>query len=151
MFQHATIALAAAAAIVVGIGSGCATPAPTVRNYMTPDPTRNNQLGNADLKLVLDPTLGDKDVQCSMLAVEVPVNETLAFRRLTSDEMIMVQAGTGILTVDAKQIPVNPGTVVYIPGGSVQSLYNNGNVPLTYLSVIIPAYEAGECEFIEGN
>ena len=109
MFQHATIALAAAAAIVVGIGSGCATPAPTVRNYMTPEPTRNNQLGNADLKLVLDPTLGDKDVQCSMLAVEVPVNETLAFRRLTSDEMIMVQAGTGILTVDAKQIPVNPG------------------------------------------
>ena len=70
-------AVAASAAFITLLGSGCSTPQPIVRNYLAAEPTRDAKLGNAKLKLFLDEKLGDENIPCSMLYVELPHDETM--------------------------------------------------------------------------
>ena len=55
-------AVAASAAFITLLGSGCSTPQPIVRNYLAAEPTRDAKLGNAKLKLFLDEKLGDENI-----------------------------------------------------------------------------------------
>ena len=142
-------AVAASAAFITLLGSGCSTPQPIVRNYLAAEPTRDAKLGNAKLKLFLDEKLGDENIPCSMLYVELPHDETMALRRLESAETILVQSGSGILTVNGRKIPVGPGSAVFIPAGATQKLFNNSSETMKYISVIVPPFRDDECEFID--
>ena len=148
MFRSLSV-IAASTAFAALLGSGCSAPQPIVRNYLIAEPTRDADLGNAKLKLFLDEKLGDENIPCSMLYVELPHDETMALRRLKSAETILVQSGSGILTVDDRKIPVGPGSAVFIPAGAAQKLFNNSSETMKYISVIVPPFRDDECEFID--
>ena len=71
------------------------------------------------------------------------------WHRLTSSEVYYIIAGQGRLTVDDSAIAVNPGSVVYVPPGSKQSLENNGSIAVEFLCLVDPAWRLEDEEVLE--
>ncbi|THJ22891.1 MAG: cupin domain-containing protein [Nitrospira sp. CG24E] len=71
------------------------------------------------------------------------------WHRLTSSEVYYILAGRGHLTVDDSVIAVNPGSVVYVPPGSKQSLENNGPIAIEFLCLVDPAWRLEDEEVLE--
>lgn len=49
------------------------------------------------------------------------------------EEAYLFLKGTGVCTVGEEEIPVGPGSVVYIPAGVFHALANHGDQPLEYI------------------
>lgn len=61
------------------------------------------------------------------LAPHTPATDTLAH---STSEVMFVAQGTGVLTTDEGDLPLQPGTAVYIPANAWHSLRNTGDAPL---------------------
>lgn len=48
----------------------------------------------------------------------------------TAPEVYTVLSGTGLVVLDGQQHPLGPGSTVYIPGGAVHSVRNDGTAEL---------------------
>ena len=55
-------------------------------------------------------------------------------------EKWIVVAGSGVVTVDSKEIPVQPGVMVDVPLGAVHRIANNGNKKLVFIEVACGEY-----------
>lgn len=80
--------------------------------------------------------------------VEVNPNARLSLQKHThrSEKWIIV-AGSGVASVDGKEIPVSFNTVVDIPLGAVHRIANTGQEPLVFIEVACGKY-LGEDDII---
>ena len=69
--------------------------------------------------------------------------------RLASSEVYYIIAGHGRLTVDGAVVTVEPGSVVYVPPGGVQSLNNVGSTDIEFLCLVDPAWRPEDEEVLE--
>lgn len=71
-----------------------------------------------------------------VLACELAIGASVgAHRQEHYPELVIVNAGSGQATVDGVVCPLSPGSVVYLPLGSVLELKCHGPQPLRYLIV----------------
>jgi mannose-6-phosphate isomerase-like protein (cupin superfamily) len=61
-------------------------------------------------------------------------------RLKTSSEVYFILEGLGRMKIDDKSADVEPGTVVYIPSGSMQNIENMGDGTLTFLCIVRPPW-----------
>ena len=55
------------------------------------------------------------------------------------DEIILIQAGTGVAAVGGRETPVGPGSVVWVPKGTWHSGRNTGGGVLRWTGIYAPA------------
>jgi mannose-6-phosphate isomerase-like protein (cupin superfamily) len=55
------------------------------------------------------------------------------------DEIILIQAGTGVAAIDGRETPVGPGAIVWVPKGTLHSGRNTGNGVLRWTGIYAPA------------
>ena len=48
------------------------------------------------------------------------------------EELMIVSAGTGEITVDGKMTPVGPGAIMYTAGNTWHGIVNTGSTPMTF-------------------
>jgi mannose-6-phosphate isomerase-like protein (cupin superfamily) len=71
------------------------------------------------------------------------------WHRLTSSEVYYIIAGRGRLTVDDLVVAMEPGSVIYVPPGSKQSLENCGPAAIEFLCLVDPAWRPEVEEVLE--
>ncbi len=71
------------------------------------------------------------------------------WHRLASSEVYYFIAGRGVFTVGDRSVPVEPGSVVYVPPGGKQSLLNDGTVPIEFLCLVDPPWRPQDEEVLE--
>ncbi len=71
------------------------------------------------------------------------------WHRLASSEVYYIIAGHGRLAVDDSVVAVEPGSVVYVPPGSKQSLENPGPTAIEFLCLVDPAWRLEDEEVLE--
>lgn len=58
----------------------------------------------------------------------------------TVADVYYILSGSGIVTIDGKEMTVVPGDVVYVAPHATRSISNPGDHDLTYLSIVDPAW-----------
>lgn len=71
------------------------------------------------------------------------------WHRLRSSEVYYIIAGQGRMSVDASVVAVEPGSVIYVPPGSKQSLENSGRTAIEFLCLVDPAWRPEDEEVLE--
>ena len=71
------------------------------------------------------------------------------WHRLRSSEVYYIIAGRGQMTVDDSVVLVEPGSVIYVPPGSKQSLDNSGPAAIEFLCLVDPAWQPEDEEVLE--
>ena len=91
-----------------------------------------------------------EDPACSIARVRLPKGQTTLPHTLRGTvERYVLLAGQGVFISENQKYPVRAGDVVYIPGGTVQSIENPGSGDLIFLAICTPrfkenAYEEGK-------
>lgn len=66
-------------------------------------------------------------VRMSMIAEDLPPNSEIRVHlHQREDEIIFIRMGNGIATLGDREVPVGPGTTIYVPQGVWHGLRNNG-------------------------
>lgn len=71
------------------------------------------------------------------------------WHRLATSEVYYFIDGCGRLTVGDSVVAVEPGSVVYVPPGSKQSLENPGPTAIEFLCLVDPAWRPEDEEVLE--
>lgn len=71
--------------------------------------------------------------------------------RLASTEVYYFIAGHGLFTIGEESSPVEPGVVVYVPPGAVQTLENTGTETMEFLCLVDPAWRPEDEEVLESG
>jgi mannose-6-phosphate isomerase-like protein (cupin superfamily) len=71
------------------------------------------------------------------------------WHRLRSSEVYYIIAGRGRMTVDDAVVLIEPGSVIYVPPGSKQSLENSGSAAIEFLCLVDPAWQPEDEEVLE--
>ena len=71
------------------------------------------------------------------------------WHRLTSSEVYYIIAGQGRLIIDDSAVVVEPGSLIYVPPGSKQSLENSGSTAIEFLCLVDPAWRPEDEEVLE--
>jgi mannose-6-phosphate isomerase-like protein (cupin superfamily) len=69
--------------------------------------------------------------------------------RLSTSEVYYFLSGRGIFRVGEQLIPIEPGLLVYVPPGAVQSVQNTGWEELVFLCLVDPAWRPHDEEILE--
>lgn len=69
----------------------------------------------------------------------VPGRKIPVHKHLSNDEVILIQSGTGILTLDEKTIHVKTGSVAFVPRGVWHGLENSGTENIRMFFQYTPA------------
>ena len=78
-------------------------------------------------------------VRMSMITEDLPPNtEIRVHLHRYEDEIILIRTGTGIATLGNREVPVAPGSTVYVPQGVWHGLRNNGTETLGMSAVYSP-------------
>lgn len=68
-----------------------------------------------------------------------------------SEQVYVVVAGTGVVSVSGERRSVEAGDLVYVPSNAEHGIENTGDRPLEYVSAATPVIERGAIEaFYEG-
>ena len=62
------------------------------------------------------------------------------------EQMYYILEGSGLITVDSEQTPVNAGDCIFFPSFARHSLQNSGGTVLRYLSAAAPSFTVEECQ-----
>jgi mannose-6-phosphate isomerase-like protein (cupin superfamily) len=73
-------------------------------------------------------------------AIVPPGGATIEHYHRTSEELYLITAGEGRLTIGDEQRVVREGDCALIPPGARHKLFNTGGVPLKLLCACAPAY-----------
>ena len=71
------------------------------------------------------------------------------WHRLTSSEVYYFIAGCGLMKVEEESMPVEAGSVIYVPPGAKQALLNTGTSPIEFLCLVDPAWKAEDEAVVE--
>jgi mannose-6-phosphate isomerase-like protein (cupin superfamily) len=69
--------------------------------------------------------------------------------RLASSEVYYFLSGEGEFSIDQESAKIEPGTVVYVPPGAIQSLRNTGSGAIEFLCLVDPAWKPEDEEILE--
>lgn len=78
----------------------------------------------------------------SIAHAAVPVGASSVKHKLTTDEVYYILTGRGIMHINDESAEVEPGDIIDIPPESVQWLENSGNIDLSFLCIVDPAWRA---------
>ena len=80
---------------------------------------------------------------CSIAHAIVPVGEsTLPHALRRSTELYYILEGTGEMHIGDEAEPVLPGQIVHIPPEKPQYIVNTGPIPLVFLCIVSPPWQA---------
>ena len=71
------------------------------------------------------------------------------WHRLKSSEVYYFIAGRGVMKVEEASMPVQAGSVIYVPPGAKQSLINTGTESIEFLCLVDPAWKAEDEAVVE--
>jgi mannose-6-phosphate isomerase-like protein (cupin superfamily) len=90
------------------------------------------------------------DALVSIARARVEPGVTTALHRLNGvAERYVIQSGSGLVEVNGKRSPVQPGNVVAIPAGCPQRITNTGGEDLVFLCICTPPFVADCYEDLE--
>ena len=87
--------------------------------------------------------------QAQNLAVTVVEMEPGGVQHLHThapEQMYYILEGSGVMTVDGEQRPVQAGDCIFFPSQAQHGLHNTGGTVLRYLSAASPSFTPAECE-----
>ena len=90
----------------------------------------------------LHPDRQDVAIRYSLARAELGPGRRSHPHALRTAEVYCILEGTGVMHIDEEESAVGPGDAVYIPPGSVQSIANDGTIPLVFLCIVDPAWRA---------
>jgi mannose-6-phosphate isomerase-like protein (cupin superfamily) len=80
-----------------------------------------------------------RGVRMSMIAEDLPPHTEIRMHlHRYEDEIILIRTGTGVATLGDREVPVAPGSTVYVPQGVWHGLRNNGAETLGMTAVYSP-------------
>jgi mannose-6-phosphate isomerase-like protein (cupin superfamily) len=101
---------------------------------------------NVTLSKLMSPTRAQEKAGTYPMTEDLSfVNITPGFRTqphilLGTPEVMYVLSGSATVYANGSRVEATSGELVFIPGDTVQSTVNNGNVPLWYISLLDPYY-----------
>ena len=66
----------------------------------------------------------------------------------THSETVYVIEGTGLRTIEGKEIDVKPGSIHFNPMGKAHAIKNTGNVDMIFLSIFTPAMKGPDRVYV---
>lgn len=103
---------------------------------------------NCMLREILHPGKADLNLRYSLAHARVKPGLTTWKHRLKTSEVYHIMEGEGIMHIDNESAPVKPGSTVYIPPQSVQSITNSGKMDLVFICIVDPAWRREDEEVI---
>lgn len=104
--------------------------------------------GSLIRELVRPETTGSRALSLAE-ATLAPGGQTYRHLHRRAEEIYYILAGTGVVEVAARVIPVEPGTAVLIPPGTEHCARNLGETPLVILCACSPPYEHDDTTLTE--
>ena len=98
--------------------------------------------GNIHIAELLNPGSRDKnlDLNYSFIHSIIEPEESIAPHLMKNPEVYYILEGEGVLYIDGIPVELRKDQVIYIPAGSVQTIYNTGNTVLKFLVIDQPAW-----------
>jgi mannose-6-phosphate isomerase-like protein (cupin superfamily) len=101
------------------------------------------------LRELLHPSRVPVSIRYSLAHGRLEPGRRSKLHRLASSEVYYVLAGRGVFRIGDESAAVEPGTVVYVPPGMVQTLENTGDAGLEFLCLVDPAWTRQDEDVIE--
>lgn len=97
---------------------------------------------NTHLRELIHPDKQPLELRYSLAHAVVPVGKTSIDHALTTSEVYYILAGQGEMYIDGETRSVGPGDAIYIPPHARQFIRNTAQVPLMFLCIVDPAWQA---------
>jgi mannose-6-phosphate isomerase-like protein (cupin superfamily) len=95
---------------------------------------------------VLHPTDEDLDTDLTVTWVEVEPGASQVRHSHDPEQVYVVVAGEGVMSVGEDSSAVEAGDAIYIPSNAEHEITNTGEEPLEYVSVATPAFPTEDVE-----
>ncbi len=102
-----------------------------VPGYKVPPP--NERL----LKILMSPELGNTD-KATVLVSMIPPGGTTGLHTHEVDEFMYVASGRGTQTIEGKQLPVEPDTLIFAPADVPHEIKNTGDDMIKLVCFYVP-------------
>lgn len=96
------------------------------------------------LRELLHPDKQPIDLRYSLAHAVLQPGQTSKPHSLRTSEVYYVLSGTGEMHIDSETAPIEPGDAIYIPPLSRQFVRCTGLVPLVFLCIVDPAWQAAD-------
>ncbi len=93
------------------------------------------------LREILHPDKTDLRLRYSLAHAVVKPGDTTKTHRLRTSEVYYIMEGEGIMHLNGESAPVGPGSTIYIPPLSEQSITNPGKADLKFICIVDPAWQ----------
>jgi mannose-6-phosphate isomerase-like protein (cupin superfamily) len=103
---------------------------------------------NCALREILHPDKEDLSLRYSLAHAVVKPGDTTWLHRLRTSEVYYIVEGEGIMHIDNESAAVRPGSTVYIPPKSAQSITNSGKTDLKFICIVDPAWRKEDEEVL---
>lgn len=97
-----------------------------------------NRISQLDKEVEVYPLAGDSLVSSFLIYVKTQVKPHY---HAEHSEHVMVLEGQGSMTLNDSIFTVNPGDLIFIPKGSVHSVFKISEVPLKVISIQAPYFD----------
>lgn len=104
---------------------------------------------NCILREILHPDKAELDLRYSLAHAVVKPGLTTWKHRLKTSEVYYIIEGQGMMHIDGESSPVRPGSTVYIPPQTVQSITNTGQNDLVFICIVDPAWRKEDEEMMQ--
>jgi mannose-6-phosphate isomerase-like protein (cupin superfamily) len=103
---------------------------------------------NCTLREILHPDKANLALRYSLAHAIVKPGDTTWRHRLGTSEVYYILEGAGVMHIDDESSPVRPGSTVYIPPMTKQSITNSGKVDLVFICIVDPAWRKEDEEVV---
>ncbi len=100
------------------------------------------------LREMLHPDKADLKIRYSLAHAVVKPGDTTWAHRLRTSEVYYIMEGEGIMHINGESAPVRPGSTIYIPPMSEQSITNPGDRDLKFICIVDPAWQKKDEEVL---
>jgi mannose-6-phosphate isomerase-like protein (cupin superfamily) len=101
------------------------------------------------LRELLHPAKTPVEVRFSVAHGRLQQGGSSKRHRLSTSEVYYFLNGLGLIRVGKQLVPNEPGLLVYVPPGTVQSVQNTGWDDLVFLCLVDPAWRPPDEEILE--
>jgi len=103
---------------------------------------------NCLLREILHPEKAHLAIRYSLAHAVVQPGDTTGKHRLKTSEVYYIITGEGTMHINDTSAPVQPGSTVYIPPMATQCITNSGNIDLTFICIVDPAWRKEDEEVL---
>jgi len=94
------------------------------------------------LQELIHPINDSLPIGYSLAKAEIAPGESSQLHKLDSSELYYILAGNGKAIIDKNEIYVEPGSMIFIPGGTEQFIVNTGTEVLSFLCIVEPYWQS---------